>query len=93
MPRDTGGPAFPRTGFYPDLSVVMPDDFAAAHDTRTEPEAGMTLRDWFAGQALHAAALATVAGAETGLTTEQVTAQAARLAYRFADALLIERAK
>lgn len=41
MSVKTGGPAFPRTGR---LDVAKP--------YKVQDQAGMTLRDWFAGQAL-----------------------------------------
>lgn len=44
-PINDGGPAFPRTG-------------AAGH---TSPQSGMTLRDWFAGQALPSLITAAIA--------------------------------
>jgi hypothetical protein len=55
-----------------------------AGDTGTRP--GMTLRDWFAGQAL-AGYLAANPEPELG------SMNAAGAAYRYADAMLIERAK
>jgi hypothetical protein len=38
-----GGPAFPRAGFWSDGGPCATD---------TQPQGGMSLRDWFAGQAL-----------------------------------------
>lgn len=60
--------------------------FVEAIDDR---EYGMTLRDWFAGQAL--------AGVVVGVLTEAdgntVPASVAESAYRLADAMLIARTK
>jgi hypothetical protein len=42
---------------------------------------GMTLRDWFAGQAL------------AGIACDETPETAAEAAYRFADAMLAERSK
>lgn len=66
-----GGPAFPNS--------VQPD-FQYA-------EAGMSLRDWFAGQAL--------AGwlASFGETTSPKADKCAAFAYEMADAMLAERAE
>lgn len=46
---DTGGPAFPRPGFYPDTTDGCVRDYGP---TITEPTAGMTLFDYYVGQAL-----------------------------------------
>ena len=72
---DDGGPAFP----LPDLSSIGMD--------RSEKMDGMTLRDWFAGQAL--------AGIIANPHNErQVTRlQMAQDAYTFADAMLTARKK
>jgi hypothetical protein len=82
MPKiNDGGAAFPNS--------VQPD-FQYA-------EAGMTLRDWFAGQAL-AGVMASPDGSvfryviETAKTTSPAPAVAA-LAYELADAMLAERSK
>lgn len=67
-----GGPAFPIPN-----STDM-DGYVYAPDAR-----GMTLRDWFAGQAL------TAAGALGGPHPDDVT----QWAYTIADAMLKEREK
>lgn len=73
-----GGPAFPAGEFH--YVAVRPDgtQYGAVGVSR-----GMSLRDWFAGQAL--LALATEADVEVD--------DAARHAYRYADAMLAEREK
>ena len=48
---------------------------------------GMSLRDWFAGQAL-AGILASNARATVGPDMERITAMVADVAYRTADAML-----
>lgn len=65
--RDDGGPAFPRG-----VSETK-EDYAGA-------QGGMSLRDWFAGQAM--------------VGYEAESAQAiAEVAYAIADAMLAEREK
>lgn len=74
--KDNGGPAFP-SGF-----VSMGDGDAIAYT------AGMSLRDWFAGQAIVAAA---VQGFDDDATVEQNARVAASWAYQIADAMLEAR--
>lgn len=71
--RDDGGPAFPcvRNGI---------DIFGRTHPIQ---EAGMTLRDWFAGQAL--------AGMAQLNWHEKHRQELARLVWQLADAVLAER--
>ena len=70
----TGGPAFPRpTSHLPNVETSW-------------SQTGMTLRDWFAGQAL------------SGMTANSAVAPAssedwAHGAYELADAMIAERAK
>ena len=74
--RDDGGPAFPHR---------RPSEYVAYPDTCF---AGMTLRDWFAGQALTAVLEArAVAGLDCG--QESIALEC----YELADALLDARAK
>lgn len=74
--EDTGGPAFPTT---------------KPLDHWGDPNAGMSLRDWFAGQALGAASGHAFANAAVmGHLPEE---WAARIAYALADAMLAERSK
>jgi hypothetical protein len=73
QPKD-GGPAFPRPGFaYPNGNAEY-------------PESGMSLRDWFAGQALPWC-LAEFGGNAKGMT------QPVEASYQIADAMLAERNK
>lgn len=69
--RDDGGPAFPRTG----EGVGNP-----AYDAP-----GMTLRDWFAGQAL--------VGLIAHPKNEGHASELSLVAYAIADAMLKERSK
>jgi hypothetical protein len=74
MSRNTGGPAFP---------ALIPMEWVERNG-RSEPnysEAGMTLRDWFAGQAL--------AGLSLQSCPDNI--EAAKRAYKLADAMLSER--
>ena len=85
MPRQNdGGPAFP----IPD--VYGPDGCGIAQGAP-----GMSLRDWFAGQAL--IGFVTVSLQQPGVTTSDNAAKAAaryaRGAYMVADAMLAERIK
>lgn len=78
---DDGGPAFPAT---PELLTVREDGSA-------EPLSfpGMSLRDWFAGQALAGVAQAAHAGGGYGfLEHKDLVAQ---YAYAMADAMLEAR--
>lgn len=78
--RDDGGAAFPRTG-----EVV-----GRENETRDVP--GMSLRDWFAGQALTG-----VVSTASGLGTlspqdrREVMQKAAGLIFEFVDAMLEAR--
>lgn len=81
-------PAFPRTDLYgPDGCGLV------------EGSPGMTLRDWFAGQAIGAIIAATSAGQHKpvkngkAVTQASIEAGIAEDAYTVADAMLAERAK
>lgn len=83
MSKDTGGPAFP----CPELRLDDGTGVVAACD-------GMTLRDYFAGQALipfvgHCLDQAQ----EKGDTAEIAAKRYARSAYFIADAMIAERNK
>ena len=70
MTRNNGGPAFPRTVQH--------------NNWQLEGKDGMSLRDWFAGQAL--------AGITANQSyTERADNFMARWAYGLADAMLLER--
>jgi len=73
--KETGGSAFPGT---------IPQ-FSYQH-----PEPGMTLRDWFAGQAL--AGMATLY-AVAGGASEDIAKANATVSYLMADAMIAERNK
>jgi hypothetical protein len=82
---DDGGPAFPRP-----LSLYKPSQLQTPQlgDYFSAAQGGMSLRDWFAGQAL--------AGDMATMTTTDARFHAERIAercYLVADALLAERAK
>jgi len=85
--RETGGPAFPTTEFFDEKPVgQLP---------------GMTLRDYFAGKAMHAelntagmhAGAAAALNAAAKKARRTVERQIAFNAYMLADAMLAERAK
>ncbi len=67
--------AFPKPIYYDDIPDAI--------------EHGMTLRDWFAGQAL--AGVIAAYSAFDGVLPNR--AQAAGVAYEYADAMIAERAK
>ena len=73
MTKDTGGPAFPH------MTAVCHHDYAP----------GLTLRDWFAGQAL----VGMLASAPVADRSKPKHRGWAENAYLFADAMLAERPK
>lgn len=78
MSKDNGGAAFPSPG-------VLMDDGRGGEYQQGAYE-GMTLRDYFAGQAL----VRITAADQDGVMSPQITAMAC---YRLADAMIAERAK
>ena len=78
--KDNGGPAFPQTLVDFGRGPEIADNYGMG---------GMSLRDWFAGQAL--------AGILSGIKNKQDIRNnyhhAADEAYGYADAMLTERAK
>lgn len=83
----TGGAAWPRAGFYPSTEGLQIDDLREAMGTVTEPTAGMSLRDWFAGQAM-VGYLAAHADPEVRLPESRRMAQHC---WQYADAMLEAR--
>ena len=80
MSARDGGPAFPRTG--------------EGFGNPLYDAPGMTLRDYFAAQALSMLNYHNIlAAAVTAQETEWAIQNAAVLSYRLADAMLAERAK
>ncbi len=77
MARNDGGPAFPHDGRD-----------RGPGNTKGWPHDGMTLRDWFAGQALMAAV---IQSADDDATVEQNASAAALWAYAYADAMIAVR--
>jgi hypothetical protein len=74
--REDGGSAFPSENERDDNGQVV-----------SRGSYGMSLRDWFAGQALH------VVHAEGGRYGPAGAKQVAEYSYSIADAVLAERAK
>jgi hypothetical protein len=102
MPKtDDGGPAFPRPGYYPDGSNNDNLEVRERMDLHTQPQPGMTLRDYFAAQALAGILAHTPAGdyeaivAVMGPLIELTPGvkSIATAAYCLADAMLAARAK
>ena len=80
MAKDTGGPAFPRTELY--AAAMEREGVEASYP-------GMTLLDWFAGQAL-AGMLASAPVADRSKPNHKKWAVNA---YKFADTMITERNK
>jgi hypothetical protein len=77
-----GGAAFPRPA-----SIDTTDGSLLDGDEMIDPQPGMSLRDWFAGQALAGHLAFTFEGLDEQSTPEE----AAATAYRMADAMLVAR--
>lgn len=77
---EDGGPAFARSGFFH-------SDGRSVHDNI--PEDGMSLRDWFAGQAI--GTVIDRCSGDTRRPHEHQTDYFARVAYEVADAMIIAR--
>lgn len=76
VPLNDGGPAFPAHEQWTEWSELKAD-----YVPRTGPRGGMSLRDYFAGQALH------LYDERPDLTMNEI----ARSAYALADAMLKAR--
>ena len=76
-----GGPAFPRGGFA-----------APENQYIDQGETGMSLRDWFAGQALALAGINAAMGAAAGIEVGSA-GDIARLAYELADSMIAARTR
>ena len=91
--KDNGGNAFPMPGYYqsdPNNRLEPSERMGYSND----PHYGMTLRDWFEGQALigllgNPSDLADEHGNVVG--PEKVKSLAAEIAYQYADAMIQER--
>lgn len=84
MSAQDGGPAFAYSGHVPLISA----DTGEVVGTEMVYHAGMTLRDWFAGQAL-----AGLAGNSHDECYRAPPDKHAEWAYQEAEAMLAERAK
>ena len=80
--KETGGPAFPRPASEYTESGTLPDGNNAINE-----QEGMTLQDYFAGQA----AIAIMAQVERGRSV--IFSEVATGAYGLANALIKERKK
>ena len=81
LSKDNGGPAFPAP-------VDVKTDFSLRDVT-----SGMTLRDWFAGQALAGILGSGDFLSPEGLFMENGAGAMSQAAYLLADAMLAERSK
>lgn len=88
MRLGNGGPAFPRPFSWDEAphSGMVQGDRAQAY----EEQAGMSLRDYFAGQAL--IGILTTSGAPAWSLKEGDSDVLANTCYRIADAMLARRA-
>ena len=85
--KNTGGQAFPRTGFYPpDTRGVGGEHLRELLAAYTDPAEGMSLRDYFASKALQGYC----SNPTKDLDRDEKLAE---WSYRLADAMLQERAK
>lgn len=87
--KSTGGPAFPRSIGHGSIIDTRGDE----HAIDVRPQAGMTLRDYFAGQALVGIATRFDADAKRRYLTAHADGREAKIAYLLADAMLAERTK
>lgn len=83
---ESGGPAFPRPVSVDPTHGTLPD----GDDVIREQE-GMSLRDWFAGQALAGLLASTHNGRRKDESAERYMRIMAIGAYDFADAMIRER--
>lgn len=84
--REDGGSAFPQF----DVIAGERDGHGDIIDAYTTATGGMSLRDWFAGQALMS--LPHLCAADTLLDGISFERNVARNAYKLADAMLHEKA-
>lgn len=92
---DSGGPAFPRTGFIPDTSDAVGERLRDLMNTITEPQDGMTLLDWYIGQALQGM-VASTARHIAWTNPEQdahISATVGQAAVCYAEATMVARAE
>lgn len=82
----TGGPAFPRAASIDPTDGTLPDG-----DRLIDAYDGMSLRDYFAAQALVGLLASRDAGPRHDETVRQFRARIARVSYGFADVLLLAR--
>lgn len=90
--KDTGGPAFPRTGQF-DNDVWKSE---GGDGIVIDSQNGMTLRDWFAGMALQGMCAnpdISKVMADRQMQPSEVRESFALCAYAQADAMILERAK
>ena len=80
-----GGPAFPRTGYaHPNANL----EICERADLVTAPADGMTLRDYFAGQAIEG-----IISRGLCQTSDFLIQDAVKLAYALANAMIASREK
>lgn len=89
MSTQDGGPAFPSSV----IDEVFVEEFGR-WDKRLGPSTGgMSLRDYFAAAALPSVIAAYLAANGNGCAADHAVQNAPALAYRYADAMIRERAK
>lgn len=82
--KDDGGPAFPQVVAEIQGIATNSSEFALG---------GMSLRDYFAGQALSSFITAYLAVNGNGCAADHALRNVPALAFKYADAMLKERAK
>lgn len=92
MPKiNTGGPAFPRSGYLPSMEQCEYHGYPVSQLATTHGDEGMTLRDWFAGMILSGLTGHPNAFAAASIANRQYQANLSRCVYAMADALLVAR--
>lgn len=96
MNIDNSGPAFPRTGYYPDTSGCDVEGLRERFPTITEPRDGMSLRDYFAAKAMEGMLTGTLGRLSesreaSAYAVGHCNAAVADRAYAIADAMLAAR--
>ena len=89
MAKETGGPAFPQT------KQQFQGDHGGGRFVAVSLSDGMTLRDWFAGQALSGwlASYGDQAEHPAANESNEYSERVAKLSYALADAMIAERSK
>ena len=88
---DTGGPAFALPGLPFYVDGVVPQSPYAGYGWAHDPQPGMSLLDWFAGQALAGWAAGRNNGGDFNEPSPSKAEFVARSCYQYADAMIEAR--